>query len=167
MDLLSALPVVLAAQYGSKIWTWFSADLKLELSNTVWNPDKNCLEETYVDDDNLLANIYGNDTLADWEEVDSLNAPEEMAAPMAMDLSLLFHEAPRALCEPFDDNRSLDSMKTGTTNATLVATANPLETVFPVDDTTTVESSITTSDPSDSASPEASSQRAGVSDDHG
>ena len=166
LRLLSALPVVLSAQYGSKIWTWFSADLKLELSHTAWNPDKQCLEETFTDDDNLLTNIYGNDTLADWEEVDSLNAPEETTTPMSMDLSLLFHET-QALCDPYDDNRSLDSMKTGTTNATLVATANPLDAVFPADDTTTVESSITTSEPSESASPEASSQRAGVSDDHG
>ena len=125
------------------------------------------MEETYADDDNLLANIYGNDTLADWEEVDSLNAPEEITAPMSMDLSLLFHEAPQVLCEPYDDNRSLDSMKTGTTNATLVAAANPLDAMIPADDTTTVESSITNSDPSESASAEASSQRAGVSDDNG
>ena len=113
-----------------------------------------------------MANIYGNDTLADWEEVDSLNAPEETTAPMSMDLSLLFHDA-QVLCEPYDDNRSLDSMKTGTTNATLVAATNPLDAVVPTDDTTTVESSITNSDPSEAASPAASSQRAGVSDDHG
>ena len=58
-------------------------------------------------------------------------------------------------------------MKTGTTNATLVAAANPLDAVVPADDTTTVESSITNSDPIEAASPEASSQRAGVSNDHG
>jgi len=127
LRVLSALPVVLAAQYGAKVWDWFSPELKADLCNVTWDPVKQCLDETFDDEDDLLSNIYGTDTLADWEEVDSLDAPEESTASVQIDLALLFNEAPRALCEGYDDNKSMATMNTGTSNATRLAETLPLD----------------------------------------
>ena len=51
---LSALPVVLAAQFGAKIWDWFSPALKADLHNVTWDPANQCLDETFDDEDDLF-----------------------------------------------------------------------------------------------------------------
>ena len=159
-DLMSALPVVLAAQFGPRIWTWFCPDLKTELSHFIWNPETQCLEEAF-DDDDLLANIYGDDAQADWEQVDPLNVPAESATSMKMDLSLLFH-AGKPLSDPADDNLSMVSLKTNTSNATQAAATAPPDFLEVDTEQSTDDSSLT--DPFKTGS---SSQRAGVSDNNG
>ena len=166
LRLLSALPVFLEAKYNSQIWTWFTHDLQIELGNTRWDPLKKCLEEDGGDEDNLMASLYGTETLADWEEVDSLNVPEDPTESVTMDLSLLFNMAPRPVSEGYDDNLSLATMQTGTSDATGIAAAAPPDKPPPdgidvsTDDSTTVASSLTNG----SAPPSgASSQEAGVS----
>ena len=168
LRLLSALPVFLEAKYNSQIWTWFTHDLKIELEHTRWDPERQCLEELGQDEDNLLASLYGNDVLADWEEVDSLNVPEDPTSSVALDLSLLFNMAPRAGGEGFDENASLNTMKTGTSNATglaaKLASDLPDDVDVTKDDSTTVASSLTNGSAPTSG---ASSQGAGVPSDHG
>ena len=91
-----------------------------------------------------MTNLYGNEALADWEEVDSLNVPEAPSSAVTVDLSLLFNMAPRPVCEGYDDNRSLDTMKTGTSNATNFAAQLPPDNVdVSKDDSSTQASSLT------------------------
>ena len=113
-----------------------------------------------------MASLYGTETLADWEEVDSLNVPEDPTESVTMDLSLLFNMVPRSVSEGYDDNLSLATMQTGTSDATGIAAAAPPDKPPPdgidvsTDDSTTVASSLTNG----SAPPSgASSQGAGVS----
>ena len=166
LRLLSALPVFLEAKYNTKIWTWFTADLKIELSTTKWDPVNQCLEEAGDDEEYLMTSLYGTDTLADWEEVDSLNVPAVPTESIMMDLSLLFNMAPRSGGTGFDDNASLSTMKTGTSNATQIAARAPLDEVGHANDANTVDSSITNSKTSASTS-EASGQGAGVDKENG
>ena len=158
----------LEAKYNSQIWTWFTHDLEIELEHTRWDPERQCLEELGQDEDNLLASLYGNDVLADWEEVDSLNVPEDPTSSVALDLSLLFNMAPRAGGEGFDENASLNTMKTGTSNATglaaKLASDLPDDVDVTKDDSTTVASSLTNGSAPTSG---ASSRGAGVPSDHG
>ena len=95
----------------------------------------------------------------------SLNVPDDPSA-ITMDLSLLFNMAPQ--CgggEGFGDNASMNTMKTGTSNATgAAAAARPDEIDVSEDDCPTATSSLTNG----SAPPSgASSQEAGVSVDNG
>ena len=168
--ILAALPVFLEAKYNHKIWTWFSHDLKLELANTKWDPVQQCLVDESPDEDlhlrHSLYGLYGEQrALEDWEEVASLDVPVDPSA-VTMDLSLLFNMAPR--CEGgegFDDNASMNTMKTGTSNATGVAAAARPDVIdVSEDDCPTATSSLTNG----SAPPSgASSQGAGVPIDNG
>ena len=131
------------------------------MGNTKWDPLKKCLEEDCGNEDNLMASLYGHEALADWEEVDSLNVPEDPTESVTMDLSLLFNMAPRLMTEGYNDNLSLATMKTGTSNATGVAAAAPPDKiVVSKDDSPTVASSLTNGSVPPSG---ASSQGAGVS----
>ena len=108
-----------------------------------------------------LYGLYGEQrALEDWEEVASLDVPVDPSA-VTMDLSLLFNMAPR--CEGgegFDDNASMNTMKTGTSNATGAAAAACPDVIdVSEDDCHTATSSLTNG----SAPPSgASSQGAGV-----
>ena len=168
--LLAALPIFLEAKYNHKIWSWFSHDLKLELANTKWDPVKQCLVDEAPDDDlNLLHSLYGvygeERALEDWEEVAAINMPEDPIT-VSIDLSLLFNMAPRGVGgEGFDDNASLNTMKTGTSNATGAAAEAPPDDISVSEgDCLTATSTLTNG----SAPPTgASSPGAGVPHDNG
>ena len=85
---------------------------------------------------------------------------------MKMNLSLLFHDA-KVLADPSDDNMSMASLKTNTSNATQAAAKVPIDTIDVDMEDGTEGSSITDPFRSGNASPKASSQRAGVSDSNG
>ena len=164
--LLSALPVYQAAKYSDSIWDWFTTELKRELSCTTWNPDKQCIEEQDSGDEDLLKNIYGAEELADWEEVDSLNVPDEPTNQISLDLSLLFNPNPTFHTGVFDENASLPTMKTATSNATNLARQLPNDIDLTQDDTSNI-TGLTTASDSSPAPHGASSQRAGVSVNNG
>jgi len=142
----------------------------MELADTIWNPTKQCLEETAMNDDNLMENLYGYDSLADWEEVDSLNVPTDIQDAIAIDLSLLFNSEPRTE-GGFDDNQSLATMKTGTSNATGMALGFPrdLPSTFAIstDPSTSSQTSGLTSTGSGLPKEGPSSQRAGAAFENG
>ena len=133
-------------------------ELKTDLSHFLWNNDTQCLEEAFEDDD-LLKDIYG----ADWEQVDPLNVPEESSTLMKMDLSLLFNDA-KAWVDPADENMSMASLRTNTSNATELAATAPVVVIEVDTEQSTDDSSIT--DPLKPANG-ASVQRDGVSKDNG
>ena len=130
----------------------------------MWNSEKQCLEEHDSGEENLLSNIYGADELADWEEVDSLNVPEETSSPMSIDLSLLFNSTPTFHAGGYDENASLPTMKTATSNATNLASQFPPDIDLTQDDTSNI-TGLTSS--SGSVPPKGtSSQGAGVASDN-
>jgi hypothetical protein len=161
--LLSALPVVLEARYGSKIWTWFTQELRAELAPFHWDPVKHCLVQTGRDHDDLMGGLYSRETFSDWEQVDSLNLPDAPSDHVAIDISLLFDLSPRCGGEGYDENASLATMKTGTSNATGLAFALPPDLPsaldVPKEDSPTVASSLSNGS---APPPGASGQGAGV-----
>ena len=110
--------------------------------------------------------MYGEErALEDWEEVASINMPEDPIT-VSIDLSLLFNMAQRGVGgEGFDDNASLNTMKTGTSNATgAAAEAPPDDISVSEEDCLTATSTLTNG----SAPPTgASSPGAGVPLDNG
>ena len=84
---------------------------------------------------------------------------------MKMDLSLLFHDA-KNLVDPADENMSMASLKTNTSNATELAANAPVVVIEVDTEQSTDDSSIT--DPLKPAPANAASgQRARVSDPNG
>ena len=130
INFLSYLPIFLEAQYGSKIWNWFSVECRSELSSIQLDPNSGAIiEVALAEDGGLLDNLYGEDELAAWERVQDQDIDDQEEA-LTFDLGNHFNLVSRAGGAGFDDGLSLGSMKTGTSNATQAAKAMQLDPIL-------------------------------------
>ena len=165
MQILGALLVFLEARYGDKIWQWFEPHIRNELADTRWDHEKGCLVETGIADRSLFSNLDGRGSLDEWEEHDLGTAPVDSISSFVADLSAIFNMEPLPISEGHDENLSVATMNTGTSNATLVAAAMPPDEVLVIADDSTAEASSLTNG---SAPPTgASGRRAGVASGNG
>ena len=141
MQILGALPVFLEARYGDKIWQWFEPHIRTELADTRWDHEKGCLVETGITDRSLFSNLDGRGSLDEWEEQDLGAAPGESISSFAADLFKIFNMDPLPISEGHDENLSVATMNTGTSNATLVAASLPPDEVVVINDDSTAEAS--------------------------
>ena len=87
-----------------------------------------------------MAGQYGGSLLQDWEQVNPSDLPPDDFPPIKLDLGTMFNYEPRLIGSGgYDENQSLATCKTGTSNATALLPHVPLDTVeTPRDDGTEV-----------------------------
>ena len=128
--LLDYLPLILEAKYGDKVWNWFTPETRGDMQPYQWNEETNCVEEAPrdadcggTDDETGFLNFYGNSGTADWEEIKDADIAAVEATTMSFDLGNHFNMRPITGGAGYDDQLSLPSFKTATSNATAAAAA--------------------------------------------
>jgi len=159
-QILGALPVFLEARFGSSVWQWFDPEIRDELAGTTWDHENGCLIETGFADEDLFANLDGRADLAEWEEEDQIATPVESSTSVEVNLDLLFNMESMPISEGYDENQSVATMMTGTSNATQLADSMPLDAVVVINDDSTAEASSLTNGTASTKS--TSSRGAGV-----
>jgi hypothetical protein len=148
--LISYLPIILDARYGSIVWNWFTAECRGELEGSVrFDDDTGQIVDLNQEEDDGLDNFFGGEQMAPWEIVNERDITSTGPTEVVLDLSQHFDLGPRCGGAGFDDAASLASLKTGTSNATVEALRTPEDMV--------IDSNV----PSDNTSISALSEHAG------
>jgi len=120
--MLTYLPVYLQAQFGNSTWQWFSLECRREMTNYTWHREENRVVSTADDDIDSLVQPLNNASFAAWENVDDADVEMDQTE-LNIDLTKLFDFRPRnghGSGSGFDDNSSLQTMATGTSQLTTV-----------------------------------------------
>ena len=125
---LDYLPLILDAQYGARVWNWFTPAARSDMESYQWNPDTRCVEpaspsEGGSDGDLSYLNFYGDSGTADWENVQDADLDPSDTPKISFDLGNHFNMRPATGGAGYDDQQSLPSFKTATSNATAAAAA--------------------------------------------
>ena len=97
-------------------------------------------------DDTGFLNFYGNSGIADWEETQDADIAQTDASTMIFDLGNHFNMRPISGGSGYDDQLSLPSFKTATSNATKAAAGTPPTQVLYDSDDTSDTTSLTGGD---------------------
>ena len=129
--LLDYLPLILEARYGEQVWNWFTPETRGDMQPYQWNAAKQCVEEAPLDfdvagdDDTGFLNFYGASGTADWEVIQDADIGAAESTTISFDLGNHFNMRPVTGGAGYDDQLSLPSFKTATSNATAAVAGDP------------------------------------------
>jgi len=119
---LTYLPVYLQAKFGNSTWQWFSIECRKGMTNYKWHKDEHRVVCIVEDDINSPVQPLTNAPYAAWENVDDADVAMDQTE-LNIDLTTFFDFRPRnghGTGSGYDDNASLNTMATGTSQLTTV-----------------------------------------------